>query len=64
MSIVKFLKKAVWFVLCITSGIVMGTGLFQFVGPGGNTDLGAMLVMIAFFMGYFLRPQRAARVVR
>ncbi|MCE5981642.1 MULTISPECIES: hypothetical protein [Pseudomonas] len=60
----KFLKKAVWFVLCITSGIVMGTGLFQFVGPGGNTDLGAMLVMIAFFMGYFLRPQRAARVVR
>ncbi|WP_258610340.1 hypothetical protein [Pseudomonas sp. B21-032] len=42
----------------------MGTGLFQFVGPGGNTDLGAMLVMIAFFMGYFLRPQRPRQVVR
>ncbi|WP_157838107.1 hypothetical protein [Pseudomonas sp. PH1b] len=57
-QIVKLLKKAIWFVLCIASGLTMGAGLYQFMLPKGDPGLALMLVMIAFLSGYYLRPQK------
>lgn len=54
----KLLKKILWFVLCVASGLTMGAGIYQFMLPKGDSGLALMLVMIALISGFYLRPQK------
>lgn len=54
----KYLKKALRILMCLASGVCMGFGLLEFMKPEGDGGLALMLVMIAIFSGYFLRPER------
>jgi hypothetical protein len=59
----KYLKKLIWIVLCIGSGLSMAAGLFQFLIPKGDNGLGLMLVMVAVISGFYLRPEKPRRAV-
>lgn len=61
-QIVKLLKKAVWLVLCLASGMTMVGGIVQFLLPKGDPSLALMLILIALITGYYLRPQKPRRL--